>query len=183
MVGDADIYVGARRDVSASQPDSYLFSSAKIGDDYLYLAHGSLAYKRHCNRRVIESHGACTFYILITASVPSKYTLTADLQTSDITYIPVGRPFSGVLKPKQHKTFVLAELKPGFDYELTSTNEGAGAGVDNPTDVRSRLVHGQLRRVAASAVLNPSYEYSKWEASIASLASFFVVCSKRGVWR
>lgn len=118
-VGDANLYVGSRRDVSASDNRTILFASATVGDDFVLLSHGSAVYRQHCNETVLAAHGACTFYILVTADVPSKYVLTADVQSSDIDYLPLERPVAGVLQPKRPKSFVVTDLKPNFDYRVT----------------------------------------------------------------
>ncbi|OEH78434.1 transmembrane [Cyclospora cayetanensis] len=129
-VGDAGMYVGARRDVSNRHPETVLFYSDDIGDDLVYISRGSPLFRKHCNRRVVEAHGACTFYVLVTAAQPSKFTLTADIDEDEVTFIPLGRSISGVLQPKRHKTFVFANLKQQFDYRVTlNVESGADAFV------------------------------------------------------
>lgn len=120
-VGEADMYVGARRDVSPQHADTVLFSSIAVGDEFIYISQGSPSFKKHCNNRIIESHGSCVFYVLVTAGTPSKYRLTSSQEESEVTVLSLGRPFSGFLKADRHKTFVLTDLKPGYDYQLNGT--------------------------------------------------------------
>ncbi|PFH37798.1 hypothetical protein BESB_001400 [Besnoitia besnoiti] len=121
-VGDADLFVSPRREVSASAP-GHLWSSAELGSDWVLLAAESKTFRSFCNEAVVSASGFCIFFILVRAQEDSQYTLEVRQESGGIDAVVASVPVNDFVRRGHSKMYSYLEVSPDEDLKISAKSD------------------------------------------------------------